>query len=91
MEEAQLTAQVYKDVVTPFYIKNNMFKVLSAVEKRKLIKDEHLLDYKAEKDLELLKPEQVEAILSFNNWSYNLSPYCKYCASKDVCLENKNN
>ena len=91
LEEAQLTAQVYKDVVTPYYIKNNMFKVLSAVERKKLIKDEHLLDYKAEKDLELLKPEQVEAILSFNNWSYNLSPYCKYCASKDVCLENKNN
>ena len=90
LEEAQLIAQIYKDIVNPYYLRNKMFKILSISEKRKHMREEHLLDYTAEKDLELLKPEEIEAILSFNNWSYKTSPFCKYCASKDICLESKN-
>ena len=89
-EEAQLIAQIYKDVTNPFNLKDNVFKMLYANVKSKQKRDEELLDYNIERNVERLNPEAMEAILATNDWFYKAGPYCQYCASRDVCLENKN-
>ena len=89
-EEAQLIAQIYKDVTNPFNLKDNVFKMLYVNVKSKQKRDEELLDYNIERIVERLNPEAMEAILATNDWFYKSGPYCQYCASRDVCLENKN-
>lgn len=90
LEKAQLLAQVYKDVVYPYNMKDYIFKMRHVEVSKKAMRDEHLLDYTVEKNLETLNSEQIIELLRFNGLPYKNSGFCKYCASKDVCLECKN-
>ena len=51
--------------------------------------DLNFLLYTVDKDFEYLSNEEIVEILSKDYFSYKKGSYCKYCASKDLCLESK--
>ena len=91
MEKAQLLAQIYKDVTNNYYIKNNKFKVLSPYDREKMKFDEDFLLTNPinDSELKLLNDSEIKNLIENIYLNYKKSKYCKYCASKDICLESK--
>ncbi len=89
LEKAQLLAQCNNDVSSSYNIKNNKFKVLSVYDKEKMAKEEDFLLFNVDKDIDILKNEDIKSIFENMSFYYKRGRYCKFCASKDVCLESK--
>ena len=91
LEKAQLLAQTYKDVTNPFYIKNGRFKALSVYDKERMNFDENFLlcNPLNDSELNILNSDDIKVIITNSFMNYKKCSYCKYCASKDVCLESK--
>lgn len=92
LEKAQLLAQVYKDVTNNYYVKYNKFILLSVHEKEKMKFEEDFLltNPLNDKNLKFLKDFDIKEIIDNGYLNYKKGKYCKYCASKDICLESKN-
>lgn len=94
LEKTQLISAAYKDI--NYYIRKyekkhrgvTTFPVLSQKEKSDIIKQEYFLLMKKDNEgLSIKKEDIVEAIKS-RHFNTNIGGYCKYCASKDVCMEH---
>ncbi len=92
LEKAQLLAQTYKDVTNKYYCDKGYFRKISFDEKIKMSLDEDFLLKNPLKDKEFrdLSVDEMKNIFENIYLSHKKSSYCKYCASKDICLEEKN-
>lgn len=89
LEEAQLQAQIHSELSGKYYVKYNKFKTLSVYDYEKMQNDLNFLLTSLEKDFVYLENNEIIDLLSKDNFPYKKGKYCKYCASKDLCLESK--
>ena len=89
IEKTKLIASVYKDIKS-YYVKNNQYRFLTKDERDKLkIKEDLLLvdlrNFSEDTDTNL------KEFLETGKYRCVHGIHCKYCASKDVCLEHSYN
>ena len=89
IEKTKLIASVYKDIKS-YYVKNNQYRFLTKDERDKLkIKEDLLLvdlrNFSEDTDTNL------KEFLETGKYRCVHGTHCKYCASKDVCLEHSYN
>ena len=91
LEKAQLLAQTYKDVTNKYYLDKGVFRKLSPDDKLKFSYDEDFLlkNPMRDKEFTMISIDEMKKIFDKIYLSTKKSSYCKYCASKDICLEEK--
>lgn len=90
LEKAQIISQVYKDIISyKWNFVGNKFRVLKPQNNIEMSNNEEILPFNTLNDLNILEKDEIENILIKSDFSYTKSNYCKFCASKDVCLESK--
>jgi hypothetical protein len=89
IEKTKLIAAVYKDIKT-YSVKYNKYRILSNEEKRflKLKEDLLLVDMRKIDEGTIT---DIKAFLEGGKYRCVHSVHCKYCASKDICMEHKYN
>lgn len=86
IERTQLIASVYKDI-RDYYIKNNKYRIISDFEKsQNKLKEDLLLTDMKKVNSEL--PQNLKEFVESGLYLCNHGSHCKYCASKDICLEH---
>lgn len=88
LEKTQLIASVFKDIKKQFVDKNNKFIIMGHGSYERFIKQLDFL-YTNLESLEKLDEAQRLKLIDDNAFETNKGAHCKYCASKDICLENK--
>ena len=89
IEKTKLIASVYKDIKT-YSVKNKRYKNLSEEDKKLLrLKEDFLLvDLRKVEDGSI---SDIKAFLESGRYRCIHSAFCKYCASKDICMEHNYN
>ena len=89
IEKTKLIASVYKDIKT-YSVKNKRYKNLSEEDKKllRLKEDFLLIDLRKVEDGSI---SDIKAFLESGRYRCNHSAFCKYCASKDICMEHNYN
>lgn len=93
LEKTQLISSAYSDIhyLIRKYEKKHRgtttFPILSQKDKADIIRQEYFLLMNFNNENKQLKKEDVIEAIKSRHFNVNVDGYCRYCASKDVCME----